>query len=286
MTLNANWLLLLTLVAIWGTSFLFNAKALAYFSPLEVTTYRLILGAVILLGFVYLKKLQMPRDKGSLLKFLLMGLIGNALPFFLISWGQQQIPSGTTGVLMAVMPIVTILLAHFFIENETLNRFKILGAITAFIGVAVLLQPTPNTQGSFWHEIAILAAASCYGINTILVRRISTFHPIVGGAGMLSGAVVLTLPVLLLSNNLTLHVPYEGYLFIIWMGVVPTAFASILYFLIIQRAGPSFLSNINFMIPVVAFFSGALLLGETISVGSFIALLIILSGIFLTRYRS
>ena len=285
MTLNANWLLLLTLVAIWGTSFLFNAKALAYFSPLEVTTYRLILGAVILLGFVYLKKLQMPRDKGSLLKFLLMGLIGNALPFFLISWGQQQIPSGTTGVLMAVMPIVTILLAHFFIVNETLNRFKSLGAITAFIGVAVLLQPEPNTQGAFWHEIAILAAASCYGINTILVRRISTFHPIVGGAGMLSGAVVLTLPVLLLSNNLTLQVPYEGYLFIVWMGVVPTAFASILYFLIIQRAGPSFLSNINFMIPIVAFFSGAFLLGETISVGSFIALIIILSGIFLTRYR-
>ena len=286
MVFNPNWILLFTLVAMWGTSFLFNAKALNYFTPIEVTSFRLIIGALLLVSFVYIKQLRIPFDRLSWMKFLLMGLIGNALPFFLISWGQQEVPSGTTGVLMAFMPIATLLLAHFFVENETLNRFKIVGVITAFIGVGLLIKPDGQTNISLWRELAILSAASCYAVNTILVRRISKFHPLVGGAGMLCAAALLTLPALFFSASTPSSIPTQGYIFIAWMGVIPTAFASILYFVIIQRAGPSFLSNINFMIPVVAFFAGATLMNETVTLSNLVALLVILSGIFLTRYRA
>lgn len=281
-----NWLLLLSLVLIWGTSFMFTALSLDSFSPLFTTHLRLVLGALTLLACVYFKGLRFPvawKDTGI---FLLLGLVGNALPFFLISWGQQEVPSGTAGVLMAVMPMMTLILAHIWVDNERLNRFKLLGVITGFSGVYLLLRPDSSAVNELLHPLAILLAACCYAANTILVRRLSSHHPLVGGAGMLLGASILTLPFFLFFESLPQAPAPSSVIALIWLGLIPTGLASMVYFTIIHRAGPSFLSNLNFLVPVVAFFTGALLLNEPLTLSSLIALGIILSGIFLTRLRT
>jgi len=280
-----NWILLLLLVAMWGTSFLFTSLALETFEPIFITHIRLVMGAMVLTLFAYLKGLRLPSNLKSWGIFLLLGFFGNALPFFLIAWGQQAVPSGKAGVLMAVMPMVTLILAHFWVTGERLNRYKISGVIIGFMGVVLLLNPALQAASSLLRELAILLAASCYALNAILVRKLSSFHPVIGGAGMLIGASLLMLPLFLSQTfQFTSPAPLQWFS-LIWLGVISTGVASLVYFFIILRAGPSFLANINFLVPVVAFFTGAIILNEAVTLSSLLALVVILSGIVLTRYR-
>jgi drug/metabolite transporter (DMT)-like permease len=273
-----------TLVFMWGTSFLITSIAVDQFSPIQISTMRISLGAIILLVAMYLRGLRLPTDIWSWVYFALFGAMGNALPFFLISWGQQSVSSGTTGVLMAFMPLITMILAHYFIANETLNRYKILGCCVSFCGVALLLGPQIEGSHSMIAQLAIFCAAASYATNTILIRRLPKFDPLVGGAGMLLVASVLSFPVALYQGFENITAPSSGAVYaIIWLGVVPTGMASILYFSLVERAGPSFISNVNYLIPVLAFFSGIIVLNEAVTWLSLFSVAVILSGIALTR---
>lgn len=239
----------------------------------------------------YFKGLRLPFTLRAWGSFLLLGLFGNAVPFFLISWGQQSVPSGTTGVLMSVMPLATMILAHYLVPGEHLNRYKIAGFVTAFTGVIILLNPSNEAVTGFWGALAILTAASSYALNTVLIRLLPGFNPIIAGTGMLICAFLLSLPAALIpgiDESVTqLQQATPGAISaVIWLGLMPTGVASIVYFIVVNRAGPSFLSNCNFLIPLVAFFTGALILNEAITSQSIIALITILAGIGLTRMRS
>ena len=279
-----NWLMFYFLVLMWGTSFLVTAVAVDQFSPIQISTLRISLGALVLLVAARIKGKKLPRDFRSWLYLALFGVMGNALPFFLISWGQQSVSSGTTGVLMAFMPLITMILAHYFIENETLNRYKILGCCLSFCGVALLLGPQIEGSHSIIAQLAIFCAASSYATNTILIRKLPKFDPIVGGAGMLLAASLISIPVAVFQGFDNLSSPSTGAIYaIIWLGVVPTGIASILYFSLVERAGPSFISNVNYLIPVLAFFSGIVVLNEEVTSLSLVSVAVIICGIAITR---
>lgn len=279
-----NWLLFYTLVFMWGTSFLVTSIAVDQFSPIQISTLRITLGAFTLLLAARIKGKKLPRDLTSWFYLALFGVVGNALPFFLISWGQQSVSSGTTGVLMAFMPLITMILAHYLVENEHLNRYKILGCCLSFCGVALLLGPQIEGSHSIFAQLAIFCAASSYAANTILIRKLPKFDPIVGGAGMLIAASLISMPVAIYQGFDNINSPTSSAIYaVIWLGVVPTGMASILYFALVERAGPSFIANVNYLIPVLAFFSGIAVLGEEVTVLSLVSVAIILCGIAITR---
>lgn len=255
-------------------------------SPAALTSFRLLLGTVLLFAVVFYRRLPFPLDLKSWLIFAVFGLFGSAFPFYLIAWGQQTVPSSTTGTLMAIMPLVTMFLAHYLVPNEQLNRYKVLGLLMAFVGVYVLLSPNIEGDASLIGQLSILAAASSYALNTVLVRVFPSFDPLVGSTGMLLWGFILTAPMLLLPID---HWPDSlngvSMFAMLWLAVVPTGLASIIYFVVISRAGPSFLANSNFMVPIIAFLSGVILLSETITVSKVVALIVILMGIGLTRIR-
>jgi drug/metabolite transporter (DMT)-like permease len=283
-----NWFLLLALVLLWGTSFMFTSMSVETIDPLTVVFFRVLLGAMVLFFVVYAKGLRLPITPQAWFAFSLMGVIGNVLPFFLISWGQLSVHSGIAGMIMAIMPLMTMLLAHYFIKGETLNRYKIIGFILGLSGIALLLGPVFEGGGQVvLGSIAIFIAAMSYAINSILIRRLPEFNPIVGAAGVLVAASVIMLPIWLLkAPPFSDQVSYRSMVSVIWLGIGPTAIATLVLFAVIKRAGPTFLSTINYMIPVVAFFAGAFILSEPIEVSSLFALGIILSGIAFTRFRA
>ncbi|MCK4709177.1 MAG: DMT family transporter, partial [Gammaproteobacteria bacterium] len=256
--------------------------------PLSITFFRVVTGAFILTIAVYAKGLRLPFTLKAWLIFMLLGFVGNLLPFFLIAWGQQSINSGIAGMIMAIMPLITMILAHYFVVGETLNRFKIAGFLIGISGVAILLGPV--FEGgilAILSGIAIFIAATSYAINTILVRRLPRFSPMVAGAGVLIAASFTMLPVWLFEapNDFT-QVSLKSLVSVLWLGIGPTGIATIILFSVIERAGPTFLSTINYLIPVVAFFAGVLVLSEPVNNSSIIALMIILCGIALTRYQT
>ena len=283
-----NWLLLLALVLLWGTSFMFISISVETIDPLSVVFSRVLIGAILLTFMAYAKGLYLPFTGKAWLAFLVMGMIGNVLPFYLIAWGQLSINSGIAGMIMAIMPLMTMLLAHYFVEGEDLNRYKIIGFALGLCGITLLLGPVFEGGGqAVFGGIAVFFAAVSYAANTILVRRFPKFNPIVGAAGVLIGASITMLPIWLIqAPPLTTQISNNSMLSVIWLGIGPTAIATLLLFAVIERAGPTFLATINYMIPVVAFFAGAYILSEPVELSSLFALAIILSGIAFTRFRA
>lgn len=281
-----NWALLLVLVALWGTSFMATAIAVDTVDPVAVVFYRLALGAVVLSLFVYARGEPLPLAWRSWAGFLVMAIAGNALPFFLISWGQQTIDSGVAGMIMAIMPLLTMVFAHYYVDGETLNRYKLIGFTLGITGVVLLLGPVFEGGGrEFWSGLAIFTAATCYAVNTILIKRLPRFSPMVGACGVLIMASLIMFPLWLITAPENTDISRNSMVAVIWLGIAPTGIATIVLFWVIDRAGPTFLSTINYLIPVVAFLCGAWLLAEPVSWLHFVALAAILGGIGITRIR-
>ena len=129
-----NYLLLASLILIWGSSFLLTDRSLLFFSPEEVVTYRLTIGALsmLLISLIYSKSLFV--SFRPWFHFAIYAVVGNILPYLLISTGQMSITSGMAGLLMAVMPLVTLVLAHFLLPNDKLNIFKLIGFVFGISG--------------------------------------------------------------------------------------------------------------------------------------------------------
>lgn len=283
---KSDWLLLGALVAVWCTSFIFIEISLESFTPIGIVAVRLLLGALVLTAVLFYKKRKLPRDVKSWTVLLIFGVFGTILPFYLISVGQQSITSGMTGLLMAVMPLATMILAHYLVPEESLNRYKLIGFGMGITGVATVLYPAiEGSNNTVTGIFIVLMASLSYGLNSVLVRRLPSFEPIVAGAGTLIISAVITVPIWLIKD-----VPWQqsysdsAFWSLIWLGIVPTGIAMLMYFVIIERAGPTFLANINYAIPVLAYFAGALLLGELIEWTGLVALVLIISGVAVTRH--
>ncbi len=164
-----------------------------------------------------------------------MAIAGNALPFFLISWGQQTIDSGVAGMIMAIMPLMTMVFAHYLVEGETLNRYKIIGFCLGISGVTLLLGPVfeGGTQ-ALLSGLAIFTAATCYAVNAILIKRLPRFSPMVGACGVLIMASLVMLPFWLLLAPVNNSISDDSMLAVIWLGIGPTGIATIVLFAVID----------------------------------------------------
>jgi drug/metabolite transporter (DMT)-like permease len=187
---------------------------------------------------------------------------------------------------MAIMPLLTMVFAHYFVDGETLNRFKLIGFTLGISGVILLLGPVFEGGGrEFWSGLAIFTAASCYAVNSILIKRLPRFSPMVGACGVLVMATLVMFPFWLIVGYEDNNISQDSMFSVIWLGIGPTGIATIILFSVIDRAGPTFLSTINYLIPVVAFLCGAWLLSEPVTWLNFVALAAILGGIGITRIR-
>ena len=235
----------------------------------------------------FLKGKSLPRSPLPWLHFSIFAVIGNVLPYILIAKGQLSISSGMAGLLMSIMPLVTLILAHFFIPNDKLNRYKIIGFVLGISGVIFILGPSLNDNTNTVFGIFLVLAAACsYAINTICATRLPSYDPLVSSSCVLIIASVISFliwPDIFYFNVVNLSL-ISG-LSILLLGIFPTAIALVIYFNIVNSAGATFLSNINYLIPVVAFFLGALVLGESILWHNILALLLIISGIVISRFR-
>lgn len=282
-----NYQLLAMLVIVWGSSFLLINRSLLFFSPEQVVGYRLTIGAVVMLLIAFLYGKKFPQSITPWLHFFVFAVIGNILPYLLIATGQLSITSGMAGLLMAFMPLVTLILAHIFLPNDKLNRFKALGFILGFSGVIFILWPSVNDgNNTIFGILLVLAAAFAYSINTIITTRLPSYDPLVSSSCVLllaSALSYLIWPGIIYIDFS--NVPLISGLSVVVLGILPTGLAALIYFSIINRAGATFLSNINYLIPVVAFFLGALVLGEPIIWYNILALMLIISGIYISRLK-
>jgi len=281
-----DWIGIGVLTLLWGSAYAFIKHGVETLPPAALSFIRIAIAAVLLTGWAYMRGRKLPalNDK-RWLWFIALGLFGNTLPFLLITWGQQNIDSSLTGILVAAMPIATVALAHVFVPEEQMNARRFSGFILGFAGVVVLIGPDAlNGLGgpTFLSQLAVLMAAICYGINAILARLIPDTTPSVSSAGMLITASVLSAPMGLWDMTRMEGVEMSAWMAVFWLALGPTAIASVVLMQIARSAGPGFLATVNFLTPLAALGTG-LLIGETIGWNALLALSIILAALWLAR---
>lgn len=262
--------------------------ALAALQPGQVVLARLVAGALLLWMVLRIRHVALPsplRQPTLWRSYGILALIGNVLPFYLIAWGQQIVASGTAGMIMAIMPLTTTVLAHFMLSDEKLTPLRLVGVLLGVSGVWILLTPEQSGHPDEWlAALAILAAALLYSLNAVLARRLPSSGPLPNALGVLVCATMMSLP-LAFTQMPTLDLPpltAQAGFAVLWLGIGGTGLATLLYFKIVDQAGSTFLANINYLIPVIAFFSGIAILNEPLTLRSLVALVLVLSGIGLS----
>jgi drug/metabolite transporter (DMT)-like permease len=282
-----DWLLLAGLVVCWGSSFAMSKIALATESPEWIAAARLAVGALILLAVTIAQGAIPPRK--YLAAYGWLGLVGNAAPFFVITWGMQFITSGVAGLLMATIPLLIVVMAHFALPGERLNAPRIAGFILGFIGIVVLMGPEKflafKTHGKeLVGQIAVVAGCVMYGFNSISAKRMNLPGTVAVSAGVLLAGAVLATAAALLQSPFTLHhAPPMTLLALFGLGLFPTGIATVLWFKAVERTSPTFTAMSNYLVPIYALIFGALTLGEHIGWNVLLALLLVLAGIYISR---
>ncbi len=285
-----NWIALITLGLIWGASFLGIAVALEGFAPVWVAAGRIVIGALTLSGIALALRVPVPRAPRVLAFALGMGVFSNALPFFLLGWSQQHVTSGFAGITMAAIPLFVIGFAHFLVPGEGLTRSKATGFLLGLFGVGVLIGPgVLVASGSELEELArlgCLGASLSYAVGAILTRRCPDVHPLGFGLVALWSASAIMLPLAVLTEGLPAMPGTRPLIALLYLGLLPTGFATLLLVGVIRSAGPSFLSQVNYHVPVWSVLLGVLVLNEDLPGRFVLALAIIIGGLMLARRSS
>lgn len=286
-----DWMFLLALAAMWGSSFMFNRIAVASLPPWTVVAGRIGVAALILTVIVYAIGKRLPPLGRVWVPYLVIALIGNAIPFYLITWGQLIVESALAGILMAVMPLATVVLAHFLVSGERMTRERATGFALGFMGIVLLMGPAAlaGLGGETFRiisQLAVLGGALCYALQSVLTRLILKGDLIVAAAATLIVASITVVPVALwVDRPWTLAPSGASVAAVLWLGIAPTALATILYFMLIRSAGPSFMSLVNYLSPGVALLLGLWVMGEQPHVYAYVGLALILTGIAVTQRR-
>ncbi len=278
--------LLVGLSLIFGASFIFTDIGVSYLPPFTVATTRLIIAFLLMYAVMKAAGQTMPARGRVWLYIVLSAATGNAIPFVLISWGQVKVEAGLTAIFMAIMPLATIVLANLFTDDEKLNRWKLAGVLCGVAGIVVLIGPAALSEvgENTIRQLAILSAAICYAINAIITRQLTSLPrlPMIT-AILMSASAMLVVPTLVIDQPWQLQFETTPVVAIVILAIGPTAFATWLILTIIDRQGASFMSQINFMVPLFGVAMGSIFLHERLPINAYFALLIILCALALSR---
>lgn len=220
----------------------------------------------------------------------IIGLIGNFIPFLLISWSEQYIQSNTAGLLLSVGPIFTLILSHFLTRDDKFTFLKLIsitiGLIGAIfiIGIDTVLDLTNSEVKNLFPKLAIILAALGYVISSILAYNIKNVGTITLTTFVTISAAIISIPFMIYAEiNYPSTYNSKSLLSIFYLGLFPTALAFHLRFHIISKAGPIFLSYVAYLIPFFAIIWGYLFLNEKITLEILFGVCLILLGVYISQ---
>ncbi len=259
------------LSAIWGASFLFMDLATVEFGAVPTAAVRVSIAALFLMP-ILLKRGLGPQLLRHWRPVFVVGLLNSGIPFALYCFALLTIPTGLSAILNATAPLFGAAVAWLWL-NDRLNASRTLGLVIGLLGVVLLawdktsLSPSGGASGAA-HLLAIgacLLACLCYGTAACFAKRyLMGLPPLLTAAGSQLGAALgLALPALWLWPA---HMPgARSWLSLLALGVLCTGLAYILYFRLIEHAGPARALAVTFVVPVFAVLYGVVFLGEHVT---------------------
>ena len=281
-TKSKGILYLAILSLIWGASFLLIKIAVGSITPLALATARMAIGAICLYLFLKIRGGGMPRIGREWIPFVVLGVSYALLPNILISLGEKSMSSGLTSVLNSTVPIMTVILAHFLVD-EQLTADRAIGIAAGFAGVVIVLLPDlgSSAKTSLMGPIAILVASLSIALATIYARKyLKGVPPVITSTGMMATATIMGLPlVVIFEKPLQMRPSTESLLAMVALGVFCSAIAYLLYYWMVANQGATYASLVMFTQPVVAVILAAIVMANTVKLTTIVGMVIILASL-------
>jgi drug/metabolite transporter (DMT)-like permease len=266
------------LASLWGASYLFIKIGLHDFSPAMVVFLRTLLAAAVLAPLA-MKRGALTGLRPLLGPIVLLAAIQVAVPFLLISWGEEEISSSLAGILVASAPILTALLAVFIDEDERPSLVGTVGVGVGIVGVALLLGvDVGGDSAALVGGLAVLLASLGYAVGGFYLKaRFRDRQPIGMVTATMLASALLTLPVALLS--LPSEAPALGSVAAMAaLGAGGTGIAFVVFYTLIAEIGPAKASIVAYIAPVFAVLYGVLFLDEAFTLATLLGMALILGG--------
>ena len=264
-----HWVVFILLGSIWSASFLWVKIALAEVGPLTLVAFRVGFGLLTGIAVTLLLRVPLPRGWKIWRVFMILGISNVAVPFFLITWGEQSIDSAVASILNATVPLFTIIIAQFFLQDDKLTLPKVLGLLIGFLGVVVLLSENidPRGHNSLAGQVAVIVASMSYAASYIYARRNTqeVRGEIRGVLPLLSAFLVVgaIAPVAEAPFRLPqLPVTWIG---LLWLGVLGTGLAMIMQYYLVHEIGPTRATLVTYIFPLGGVVLGVIFLREPLT---------------------
>ena len=274
--------MLLALASLWGASFMFIKIGVRELHPTTLICLRLGIGALTLapLLFARFPAREVAREmRAWWWPLVFTGLVNSAIPIVSIAWAEKRIDSGLTAVIQAAAPLFTALLALAFVRSERVTGLRLVGLLTGFAGVAMLVGVQPS--GELTAALAVVFSALCYAVAALyFARKMSGVPPLVSAVGALTAGTIALLPFAL--THLPSHFPsWEVTGAVLALSVGGTGFAYLLYYALLAGAGASKSILVTYLVPALALGYGAVFLGEPVTGAAVAGLALVLGGVAL-----
>lgn len=283
-----NWSIFFALSFIWGSSFILMFEGLKNLNAYQVASIRIITSGLVLLPTTIKVFGKIPVSK--IMYIFLSGVFGSLLPAYLFCMAEEVIDSSLAGVLNSLTPIFVIIIGALFFGMRTGTQ-KVLGIILAFSGSVLLFfsQPGFSQNSNFLHVMMVVLATFFYGLNVNMVHRHLHHIPSLQIASLaLSLNAIPAFIVLYFTGffhlDLTSHAVLMSTAYSAILGVFGTALASVIFYMLIKRAGAVFSSMVTYGIPFVAIMWGVFY-GEPVGWKQLLSLLVILAGVYLANRK-
>lgn len=285
-----NFLLWSALALIWSSSYLAIRVGVAEIAPLAMVSIRMVIGATVLVVILRFSGHGIAISGHALRLYLVSGVMGSALPFALISYGERHVGGGLSALMMGIAPVATVLLAPLVHRDEKLDGHKLAGVAAGVAGLSFLFGPSAleGVGQNLYSQVLILGAALCYAFNTLFVRKYADLPPLQLATGALVAGAILTLAFALLSiqpSHLLDGLSWSIASFsVIYLGIFPTALATLLFFHLVPRIGAARVSQVNFVVPVAGSVLGVVVLHEPFKIAYLVAMVLVLLAVYLVSH--
>jgi drug/metabolite transporter (DMT)-like permease len=273
---------------IWSSAFPMITLAGRGMPVFTIVALRLVVAALVLVLYRYWKTGKWGGyAAGALGPMLLLAVLGNNIPFVLITEGQKHITSGESALLIALVPTFNMLFAHFLLGDEKFNRQRLAGTALGFAGVLVLMWPhlAAARSGHLWAYVMVGLTALSYGGTHVMGKYYSRFSSLDRATASLSLAALLAVPLALLVDApwQPASWPTESVLASIGLGILPSAIANLLFFHLVSTYGTALTGFAGYFVPVFGVCLGAFFFAEPLTVHVLGSLLLILTGMMVAR---
>ena len=263
-----HWLVFILLGAIWSSSFMWIKIAVQEIGPITLVAFRVLFGLLFGVVVIYIQRIQWPRTLKEWTPLLVLSIANIAIPFFLISWGEQSIDSAVASILNATTPLFTILIAHYLLQDDKMTAPKVLGLLMGFAGVVILMSKDIGASlGSVLGQLAIVLASAFYAGGAVYARKTTQELPgILRSAGpLLPATVVMWLAMFMLESPVKFPQLGITWIALLFLGVLGSGLAFVMSYYLLHEIGPTRTSMVTYLFPLGGVILGVVFLDEALS---------------------